>query len=172
MVVKTIFLDRDGVINEYLEQDYVKNFGEFRIIRGFGEFWEKHKDHYQFIVITNQAGINKGIVDLSFFVRLSKFLIQKFSIKAIYFCPHRPEENCPCRKPKNLLLRKAIQRFSVNLENSYFIGDSYTDLECSESLGIKFILVLTGKTKLEEAQSWQKKPFKIVKNLSELNLIN
>lgn len=172
MVVKTIFLDRDGVINEYLEQDYVKNFLEFRITRGFQEFIQKHKNHYQFIIITNQAGINKGIVNLSFFIQLSKSLIQKFCIKAVYFCPHRQEENCLCRKPKNLLLKKAIERFSVDLENSYFIGDSYTDFECAESLGIKFILVLTGKTKLEEALTWQKKPFKIIEDLSGLNLIN
>ncbi|MCS6955012.1 MAG: HAD-IIIA family hydrolase [Candidatus Calescibacterium sp.] len=171
MVVKTIFLDRDGVINKYLNQDYVKCFGEFILESGFLEFWRLHKKYYKFIVITNQAGINKGIVSLSFFIDLSLFLIREFLIDAVYFCPHREEENCRCRKPKNLLLKKAIERFSVDIENSYFIGDSYTDLECAQSLGLSFILVLTGKSTMEDVKKWEKKPYKIVENLSELNLI-
>ncbi|MFN4220384.1 MAG: D-glycero-alpha-D-manno-heptose-1,7-bisphosphate 7-phosphatase [bacterium] len=168
---KAIFLDRDGVINEYLPNDYVKNSKEFKLINGFKEFIEKHKNFYKFIVITNQAGINKSLVKYSSFVKISLFLIKNFGIEAVYFCPHREEENCNCRKPKNLLLIKATKRFKIDIKNSYFIGDSYTDLLCAKSLNIKFILVLTGKTKRKDLEKWEEKPFLIVNNLTELNLI-
>lgn len=170
MLRKIIFLDRDGVVNKYYPNDYIKSIEEFSILDSFLNFWEKHREKYDFIIITNQAGINKGIVKYKFFINISKYLIDRFNLKAVYFCPHKEEENCPCRKPKNLLLKKAIQRFQADVENSYFIGDSYTDMLCAHSMNIKFILVLTGKTKIEETQTWDQKPFKIVENLSQLNL--
>lgn len=174
MVVETIyrcvFLDRDGVINKYLENDYVKNIHEFEVLESFVDFWEKHKKYYKFIVITNQSGINKGIVNYRFFVDLSMYLVNRFNLSALYFCPHKEEENCRCRKPKNWMLKKAIERFSVDVENSYFIGDSLVDFLCADSMKIKFILTLTGKTKKEDVEKWIKKPFKIVENLSSLML--
>lgn len=169
---KAIFLDRDGVINQYLENQYVKQFEEFKIIDGFKDFVEKHKKFFKLIVITNQAGINKKIVKHSFFIEVSLYLMENFSIEAVYFCPHREEENCNCRKPKNLLVKKAIERFNIDLSKSFFIGDSLSDFLCARSLDIKFILVLTGKTKREEVEKWNQKPFKVIQNLSQLNLIN
>ncbi|MEN3014990.1 MAG: HAD-IIIA family hydrolase [bacterium] len=167
---RAIFLDRDGVINKYLQNNYVRNWRDFSIIPDFENFWQRHREKYSFIVITNQSGINRKLVDYPFFIELCKYLMERYGIEAIYFCPHTPDEKCKCRKPQNLLLKKAIERFKVDVENSYFIGDGEEDFLCASSLNIKFILVLTGKTRLQELETWVQKPYMIVPNLSILDL--
>lgn len=169
---KALFLDRDGVINKYIINDYIKNLKELKVFSYvFNVLKELKKEGYKLIIITNQAGINKGIISYKDFVLICKYLMYYLDLDAIYFCPHTDEDNCLCRKPKKLLLKKAIQKFNIDPNLSYFIGDSYRDLLIAKSVSVKFILVLSGQTKLKDIDSWEYKPDYIIKNLKYLNKI-
>lgn len=169
MINKALFLDRDGVLNKYIPNNYTKNLNELLVFNYVHKILKYYKNKgFKLIVITNQAGINKGIVNYKDFVLMSKYLIYYLGLDAIYFCPHKDEDNCLCRKPKNLLLKNAIKKFKIDPNLSYFIGDSYRDLLTAKSLSIKFILVLSGQTKLNDINYWQYKPDYIIKNLKYL----
>jgi D-glycero-D-manno-heptose 1,7-bisphosphate phosphatase len=74
---------------------------------------------------------------------MEKLFIEKgISFDEIYYCPHHPEnEKCICRKPDTVFIEKAISRFSINVLDSYFIGDRDTDIEAGKKAGLKTILV-------------------------------
>ncbi len=172
MVNRALFLDRDGVLNKYFPNNYTKNINELLVFNYVFEILKYYKRKgFKLIVITNQAGINKGIVNYKDFILMSKYLIYHLSLDAIYFCPHKEEDNCLCRKPKNLLLKKAIERFNIDPKLSYFIGDSYRDLLVAKSLDMKFILVLSGQTKIKDIDHWECKPDYIIKSLKYLKSI-
>lgn len=144
---KIIFLDRDGVVNVY-RTDYVKNLSEFVIISDVGKNLAKlSKSGFKLIVITNQSAINRGLITKTELIKIHEFMIAELRkdgcvIDAIYFCPHKPEENCDCRKPKTSLFKKALSDFfPYDLKNSWVIGDSISDIKAASSLGIKGIKI-------------------------------
>mgnify|MGYP006150147909 CR=1 FL=1 len=144
---KIVFLDRDGVINK-LRKDYVKNLSEFEIILNVGKNLAKlSKNGFKIIVITNQSAINRNLLTTEELKKIHEFMINELHkdgcvINRIYYCPHRPDENCDCRKPKIALFKKAlVEFFPSDLKNSWMIGDSQTDLEAANSCGIKGIKI-------------------------------
>jgi D-glycero-D-manno-heptose 1,7-bisphosphate phosphatase len=102
---------------------------------------------YFIIVISNQGGISKGVYTKNDVEAVHNLFKEKATSKGllideIYYCPHHSEiENCLCRKPKPLMLEKAIARFNIDPLQSYFIGDSKRDVECAQNANIKGILV-------------------------------
>lgn len=142
-----VFLDRDGVINfERGEHTYL--ISDFVINDGFFEALQKLKQKgYIFIIITNQSGIalNKYTVEQmnachEFLIKEAKLINLKF--EAIYFCPHHPSvSKCLCRKPDSLLLEKAIDKFNIDVNSSWFIGDKQRDAEAAERVGVKSVLI-------------------------------
>jgi len=151
---KVVFLDRDGVINKKRD-DYVKSLSEFQIYDGVAEAIKiLKKKGYLVIIITNQSIIGRKIVSLSTLNRIHSELIKylkKYNtfIDSIYFCPHIPEENCNCRKPKPGLIFEACQDFDIDLKNCYFIGDSISDLDTARNAGCKGILLKQHQNLLE-----------------------
>jgi len=143
---KAIFLDRDGVINRKRD-DYVKSINELEIFSNVGEVICKLKKMgFLIIVITNQSVINRGIITVNelekIHLTIQNHLEEKHcNIDRFYFCPHRPDENCNCRKPKPGLLLQAINDFSINTSKSWMIGDSLTDIQAGENVGCKTILL-------------------------------
>ena len=144
---RIVFLDRDGVINKH-RKNYVKKISEFEIISGVGKNLAKLSENgFKLIVITNQSVINRKLTEEIELKKIHEFMIEKLRkdgcvINQIYYCPHIPEENCDCRKPKTLLFKKALVEFSpCDLKNSWMIGDSVSDMEAAYSLGIKGIKV-------------------------------
>lgn len=144
---KIVFLDRDGVINKH-RKDYVKNLSEFEIISGVGKNLAKLSENgFKIVVITNQSAINRKLMEEIELKKIHEFMIRKLRkdgciIDNIYYCPHIPEENCDCRKPKTLLFKKALIEFSpYDLKNSWMIGDSISDMKAAYSLGIKGIKI-------------------------------
>ncbi len=141
-MIKVVFLDRDGVIN--IEPGhYTYELENFKIVPKLFEALNVLKDKdYQFIVITNQGGISKGVYDhdavkeVHIYMKL-KFLEAGIDLLDIYYCPHHSvNENCICRKPDSQMLEKAIARYEVNKLHSYFIGDSDRDILAAEKVGI------------------------------------
>ena len=143
---KAIFLDRDGVINRKRD-NYVKSIKELEIFPDIGEgILKLKKMGFLIIVITNQSAINREILTVDelekIHLTIQRFLEEKnCKIDKFYFCPHRPDENCNCRKPKPGLLLQAINDFSINASESWMIGDCLTDIQAGEKVGCKTILL-------------------------------
>lgn len=147
--MKYIILDRDGVIN-YDSNEYIKSPDEWHPIPGSLEaIAELNRAGYHVIVATNQSGIARGYYDLETLSLIHEKLMQElFSvggyIEEIFFCPHHPEQQCFCRKPKPGMLYQIRDQYSLDLTQVYFIGDSVADVEVSLTAGCKPLLVLTG----------------------------
>jgi len=143
---KAIFLDRDGVINKKRD-DYVKSIDELEIFPNVGEgISSLKKMGFLIIVITNQSVINRKIITVKELEKIHSSIqnnLKEYScnIDRFYFCPHIPNENCDCRKPKSGLLLQAITDFSINSSKSWMIGDCLTDIQAGEKVGCKSILL-------------------------------
>jgi histidinol-phosphate phosphatase family protein len=143
---KAVFLDRDGVLNKNRD-DYVKSTKELEIFANIGkEILKLKMKGFLIIVITNQSVINRKIITIKeleeIHLTIQKFLIKsKTSIDKFYFCPHRPDENCDCRKPKPGLILQAINEFSIDVSKSWMVGDSKTDIQAGEKAGCKTIFL-------------------------------
>lgn len=147
---KTVFLDRDGVINKKMpEGDYVKNWDEFEFLPGAIEAVKLlNQNGYQVYVITNQRGIARGLMteeDLDdIHQKMQRELKrQSVNIDDIYYCPHNYEDNCDCRKPKPGMLLQAASDHNLDLTKAICIGDSNFDVEAGKAAGCKAILVET-----------------------------
>jgi len=152
---KAIFLDRDGVLNKN-KDDYVKNISELEIFPFISEPIRKFQSaEFKIIVITNQSAINRGLMTEKnlneIHEKIQSFLIQNDTkIDYFYYCPHTPNENCSCRKPKSGLLLKAIDDFSIDVNNSWFIGDRDSDIQAGKSVGCN-TLKIQNDVNLEKA---------------------
>ncbi|CAH9016931.1 D-glycero-beta-D-manno-heptose 1,7-bisphosphate 7-phosphatase [Candidatus Nitrosacidococcus sp. I8] len=150
-----IILDRDGVINKDSDK-YIKSPEEWIPIPGSLEAIVRlNQAGYRVVIITNQSGIARGLFDISDLYRIHNKMYQLLTqmggtIEAILFCPHLPEENCSCRKPKPGLFQDLSQRLRLQLVDLPAIGDSIRDIQAAQSAGAAPILVRTGKGSITE----------------------
>ncbi|MFH0790737.1 MAG: HAD family hydrolase [Candidatus Omnitrophota bacterium] len=177
-MIKAVFLDRDGVINEYPgDFKYVTGWNEFRFLPEVKPALKKLNEHgWQIFIISNQAGISKGIYSQDSLDLITKNMLEELkkddiNILRVYYCVHRQEDNCPCRKPKAGLVHTAIsylknQGKEIDLTKSYFIGDTIRDIETGRTAGLKTILVFSGKEKAENRNTWTVQPDWTAQNLS------
>ncbi|MDH3269195.1 MAG: HAD family hydrolase [Ignavibacteria bacterium] len=148
-----VFLDRDGTLNE--DPGYISNPEKVALFPQTGDALALLKKYgFLLIVISNQSGIARGLMsskDVEAVNEKINHLLSedKVKIDAFYFCPAHPdyssEKDCECRKPSPKMLFEAAREFNVDLQNSYFIGDTVADIQCGKNAGIKTILVRTGK---------------------------
>jgi histidinol-phosphate phosphatase family protein len=147
--VTTIFLDRDGVINEN-RSDYVKSWSEFLFLPGSLEAIAKlTQAGHRLIVCTNQAGIAKGTISQKTIEEIHRRMLAEVAraggyIEKVYYCPHAKDEQCGCRKPQPGLLLRARDELGLDMNKAIFIGDSITDIRAGLAAGVSCILVLTG----------------------------
>lgn len=152
---RAVFLDRDGTINE--EVGYLDDLAKLKIIpAAFEAVRLINAAKMKSVVITNQAGIARGLFSEDFVKTANKylhaeFLKKKALIDAFYYCPHHPTEGigsyrkrCGCRKPAPGMLIQAAREMNIDLTRSYIIGDRYNDMEAGKKAGVKGILVKTG----------------------------
>lgn len=144
---KAIFLDRDGVINKE-RGDYTYRLQDFEINAELIEALQILRDkNYLFIVVTNQAGIAKGLYNKKQVEILHNYFLKicnenQIQIAEIYYCPHfTAQSECICRKPNSLLLEKAMARFGIDAKKSYFIGDRDRDMAAAKKVGVGQILI-------------------------------
>jgi len=158
-----VIVDRDGVIN-FDSDAYIKSVSEWVAIPGSLEAIARlSRADYRVVVATNQSGIARGLYDMETLNRIHQKMTKALGehggrIDAIFFCPHGPDDNCHCRKPKPGLLYEIKERLKVDLAGVPVVGDSLRDLECADSVGALPVLVRTGKgsrtwPKLEAAQA-------------------
>ena len=146
---RLILLDRDGVINQD-SKDYIKNAEEWAPIKGSLEaigYWQRRG--IEFAVCTNQSGLGRGLFSMDDLFNMHtkcNSILKSLGGKPLrfFFCPHTPENNCSCRKPKALLLELAIEALGSKPSNTVFVGDSPSDLKAAQAASVQFILVHTG----------------------------
>ena len=165
MKIKLIFLDRDGVINEYPgDFKYVTGLRQFRILPNVKPALEKLVSAgFRLYVVSNQAGVSKGLYTVDNLQEMDRQMIsllgEKVRFSGIFYCTHRPEENCSCRKPKTGFIDKVFAEIKrsgdeIDRANSYFVGDSLIDIETGQAAGLKTILVFSGKEKPQNQLKW------------------
>lgn len=151
---KAVFLDRDGVINKNRD-DYVKSVDEFEIFQGVGESIKKLKESdFLVVIITNQSAINRGLTTIGNIKEIHRVLnnyLKEFEteVDGIYICPHHPDENCSCRKPKTGLFIQAINELKIDPEKSWMVGDRETDIQAGQKMGCQ-CKKLDSKNSLED----------------------
>jgi len=169
---KLVILDRDGVINHDSDA-YIKSPEEWIAIPGSLEAISRlNQAGYQVAIATNQSGIARGYYDLDTLAAIHQKMTDQLTaaggeLVAIYFCPHGPDDNCDCRKPKAGLYRKIQQQLGLeSLEGVPVVGDSLRDLQAGEEVGCTLNLVRTGKGEKTQFNSDLPEPASIFDDLS------
>ena len=172
---KTVFIDRDGVINEDLIDDYIKSWDDFRFIPGSVEAMKKlSAKGYNIVIISNQAGIGDGIYSETTLDHITNRMLHELKqnsveVKGIYYCLHGKDAGCECRKPKTGLFVQAAKDIKFNPTETYFIGDKATDIEAGKKFGLKTLFVLTGHGALDQSKLVNDlKPEKIFPSIIEV----
>ena len=149
MTIKTIFLDRDGVINK--EKNYLYKINDFEFIEGIFESCNHFKNlGYEIIVITNQSGISRGFYNDNDFQKITSWMKNQFknngiNILDVFYCPHDISAECNCRKPKPGLFKMAQKKYNIDMSKSWMIGDKEIDITASSAAGVQnSILVRSG----------------------------
>lgn len=152
MLNTAVFLDRDGVLNVYLPEDYVKNPSELELLPGVGEAVAQFNAvGLPVFIISNQQGVAKGIMTEEDLTAIDCTLHERLNlvgatIERSYYCTAHASEDSEDRKPRPGMLLKAAREYNIDLGSSVFIGDTETDAQAARSAGVgSFILVLTGK---------------------------
>ncbi|WP_371878117.1 D-glycero-beta-D-manno-heptose 1,7-bisphosphate 7-phosphatase [Ferrimonas sp. SCSIO 43195] len=154
---KTVFLDRDGVIN--VDHGYVHQIDQFEFLPGVLDACRQlHDAGYALVVVTNQSGIARGYYDEAQFAHLTQWMKEQFStagapLTAVYYCPHHPDKgnapyvrDCDCRKPEPGMLAAAAKAYELDLARSFMIGDKNSDMAAGRRAEVRAcVLVRSGK---------------------------
>jgi len=157
-----VFLDRDGTLLEeagYLDRLERLVFFPYAIdaVRLL------NRAGFPVVVVTNQAGIARGIFKESFVAAAHQHISDRLAaagarVDAFYYCPHHPEavveefrQACDCRKPQPGMLTRAAADLDLALDRSFVVGDRWHDLEAGQRVGARTLLVRTGYGRTEEA---------------------
>jgi D-glycero-D-manno-heptose 1,7-bisphosphate phosphatase len=155
-----IFIDRDGVINCRRPGDYVLNFSQFVFTPGIRDALKQLASlRLPMIIISNQAAVGKRLLDSAGLEEITAKMEQALRedgtlLTAAYYCMHRADEDCACRKPKPELLHRAANDFNIDLSRSVFIGDSETDVRAARAAGCAPILFGPGLRNHSESLEW------------------
>ncbi len=147
---KAVFLDRDGIIN--IDKSYVYKIEDFEFNEGVFEVLRYLKRlGYLLFIVTNQSGIGRGYYSESDFLKLTNWMLDEFKfqgidIQRVYYCPHSPESNCLCRKPKIGMFEKAFSEYSIDKKNSWMIGDKPSDIKAGKKAGLSTIFLNSSTT--------------------------
>jgi D-glycero-D-manno-heptose 1,7-bisphosphate phosphatase len=150
ITLKIIVLDRDGVLNVD-SVDYIKSADEWSPIEGSIEtLAQLSSAGFKIVVASNQSGLGRGLFDEYDLAKIHhklRYMVEDLGgkVDGIFYCPHLPEDDCSCRKPKTGLLDQIEREFNCSLKGSYFVGDSLKDIQAAETFGCTPILVKTGK---------------------------
>ena len=148
MKKRFVILDRDGTI--IIDKDHLTEVSKVELIPNAAKAIKKFKDmDLGVIIVTNQTVIGNGQISLKYLElihkRISELLLEEgATIDGIYFCPHKVEDNCFCRKPKLGLIEQALKEHDFDSEQCFVIGDKALDIELGQAMGAKTFLVRTG----------------------------
>lgn len=178
---KAVFMDRDGTLSE--EVGYVNHPSRFQLFPYAARAVKKLNDnHWLAIVVTNQAGVARGYFAENMITRVHVTMQEKLGeetahLDAIYYCAHHPlvgeppyRADCDCRKPKPGLIKRAAAELDIDLDESWMVGDRFSDIELARNAGTKSAFVLSGYGRGEwehQRDLWRYQPDLIAENLLE-----
>ena len=171
MTIKTIFLDRDGVINK--EINYLHKIEDFEFINGIFEACQYLESlNYKIIITTNQSGISRGYYTENDFQKITKWMLSQFNnnnidILDVIHCPHLPSDFCDCRKPKPGMLLSAETKHNIDMENSWMIGDKENDIQAANNAGIINTILVKSGHNVDEFNSKAKFVLDSIKNIHQ-----
>lgn len=148
--IRLVILDRDGVINEDSD-NYIRSPNEWiPIPSSLKAIQRLNQLGIPVVVATNQSGVGRGYYTLETLGAIHQRMITALQennafINDIYLCPHHPDDQCHCRKPKPGLLEQIKESYPDEFKDAIFVGDSWSDLQAGDAAGIRSYLVLTGK---------------------------
>ena len=168
-----IFLDRDGTIN--YDRNYLSDVKQLKLYKHIEKPLLKFREMgFKIVIVTNQSGIARKYFTVTKLKQINSKLIEmlkklKVKVDGMYYCPHGPNDNCDCRKPKIGMALKAAKELNIDLKKSYMIGDSVRDYIFGYNFGGKGILVLTGHGKKQflKVKDEKQKPLAVVRSLSQ-----
>jgi histidinol-phosphate phosphatase family protein len=171
----TVFLDRDGLLNQDPGKAYyVRSLRQFRWIPGvFGALRKLTESGARLVVVSNQAGVGKGLVKPEALDAITKKIFLDLAaagvkLDGIFYCTHTPEDACGCRKPKAGLFRAAQKQLKLSKTDRFMVGDTERDLAAGRAAGCRTVLVLSGKTRTAaEVKKFDEKPDHTARNLRE-----
>lgn len=178
---KIVFLDRDGVINQFPGNgSYVTKVKNFNFIpRSLDALKALTEAECDIFVISNQAGVGKGVFSQYKLNRITQKMLEEVKkhggeINKVYYCTHKADTGCSCRKPGIGSLNKAFQSINKTLRsarNAFFVGDTKADIETGFNVGCTTIFVLSGRENRRYMRNWVVKPDYIAKDLFEATKI-
>jgi len=146
-----IFLDRDGVLIEN-RSDYVRDWSQVKIIpEAIHALSFAQARNYKIVIVTNQSAIGRGLVRPEKADEINRQLVNLIQhnggqVDGVYMCPHKPDDDCFCRKPKPGLLLQAAHELSLDLQRSWMIGDAWSDVQAGQRAGVLHKIILkTGR---------------------------
>ena len=157
MTIKTIFLDRDGIVNK--DARYLYKIKDFEFVDGIFEACLCFQNlGYQIIIVTNQSGIFRGYYNESHYQESTQWMLSQFAknninILDIYYCPHGPNSSCECRKPKPGMFLNAKTKHNIDMKNSWMIGDKEVDVTAANASGIKSTILVKSGHRIDESNS-------------------
>jgi D-glycero-D-manno-heptose 1,7-bisphosphate phosphatase len=177
-----IFLDRDGVLIEN-RPSYVRSWEDVHIFhQALAALARISSTPYKIVLVTNQSAVGRGLITLEVAWEINRQLVSVIEgaggrIDGVFMCPHAPQDQCVCRKPRPGLLIQAARELSIDLSRSILIGDAITDIQAGQAAGIyKTVLVRTGLGAMQAtlSPSILLDPYSIYENVSDalLDLID
>ena len=157
MPTKTIFLDRDGVINK--EVNYLHKIDDFEFIDGIFDTCQHFQSlGYKIIIITNQSGIYRGYYTENDYQKVTQWMLTQFTNEDInildtFHCPHGPDSTCNCRKPKPGMFLNAKTKYNIDMKNSWMIGDNEIDVIAANAAGIGNTILVRSGYRIDESNS-------------------
>lgn len=146
-----IFLDRDGVLIEN-RSDYVLDWSQVQIIpEAIRALSLTPAQSYKIVIVTNQSAVGRGLLLLEKAKDINRQLVdlirdQGGQVDGVYMCPHKPDDECFCRKPRPGLLLQAAKELSLDLQRSWMIGDAWSDVQAGQRARVRHtILLRTGR---------------------------
>lgn len=179
--MKLVFLDRDGVINEFPGNGkYVTKLKEFHFIPGTLDALRiLTLEGFKIFVISNQAGVSKGIYTKQKLQHITRRMLEEIrlvggKINKVFYCTHRSDAGCDCRKPGIGLVRRALESMDKRIhmaQKTFFVGDTESDIQAGHNAGCKTIFALSGREDRRYMRGWKFQPDYVVKDLLEATLI-
>lgn len=170
---RAVFLDRDGTIAE--EMGYMNHLSRLRVFPFSAEAIRRLNDAgLPVVVVTNQSGVARGFFPEDLIHQVHAHLAEELGaggarIDAFYYCPHKGDDGCDCRKPRTGMLDRAAREHNLRLAGSWVVSDRYADLEMAHAAGAGGILVMTGYGRGEHAWNsnrWSHIPWRAAEDLT------
>lgn len=146
-----VFLDRDGVLIENRD-DYIRAWSQVLVFpKTLSSLKRIQSAGYKIVIVTNQSAVGRGLITMQLAEEINQTLMDLIrndgvQVDGVYICPHRPEDDCDCRKPKPGMLLQAARELSLDLARSWLIGDAWSDLLAGQAVNLRGeILVKTGR---------------------------